>query len=90
MPATTEPEAEQLPRILTAGLIATQLGVTRDRVAHILKTRPHIAHRYRVGNTRIRLYDSDVVALVRQELNAIDARQAHRDEAGDSSILPET
>lgn len=92
MPTTTnEPQAEQLPRIITAGLIASVLKVSRDRVDHVLKTRPHIMHRYRVGNTRIRLFDADVIAMVRYELSRIDARRDQArslDEDDDQTAFP--
>ena len=44
------------------------------RVLHVLATRPHIKPVARAGI--LRLYRADVVAMVRHELNAIDARRA--------------
>jgi len=60
----------------TPGQIARQLGVPLHRVTHILATRPHIKPVARAGN--IRVYDRAGVAMIRHELNAIDARRAER------------
>ncbi len=63
--------------LLTPGRIAKLLSVRLSRVVYILATRPHIRPRARAGT--IRLYDRQAVAMVRHELNAIDARRdAHR------------
>lgn len=65
---------EGLPRLLTAGVMAELLGVSRDRVLNVLKRRKHIRPRFRAGNAR--LYPTEALALVRHELNKIDARKA--------------
>lgn len=59
--------------LLTAGRIAESLGVRLPRVVYVLATRPHIRPRARAGI--LRLYDRQAVELVREELDAIDARQ---------------
>ena len=63
-----------VPQLRTPGVIAAQLGVPVGRVLHVLRTRRHIRPAARAGRTR--LYRTDAVALVRHELNAIDARRA--------------
>jgi len=62
-----------IPRLRTPGVIATETGAALSRVLYILETRPHIEPSAFAG--RIRLYDRQAVALVRHELNAIDARR---------------
>lgn len=49
------------PRLITPGVI------------HVLATRRHIRPSARAGT--LRLYDKRAVAMVRHELNAIDARR---------------
>jgi hypothetical protein len=66
------------PRLITPGVIATDLHVPLHRVLHVLATRPHIAPAARAGT--LRLYDRRAVAMVRHELNAIDARRCRRQE----------
>lgn len=66
------------PRLLSPGVIARQLKVPLHRVQNVLKTRPHIRPLARAGI--LRLYDRDAVAMVRHELNAIDARRDTRQE----------
>ena len=61
------------PRLLSPGVIARELKVPLHRVITVLDTRPHIRPLARAGI--IRLYDRDAVAMVRHELNAIDARR---------------
>ena len=61
------------PRLLSPGVIARELKVPLHRVINVLDTRPHIRPLARAGI--IRLYDRDAVAMVRHELNAIDARR---------------
>jgi hypothetical protein len=46
------------------------------RVLRVLATRPHIQPSARAGN--LRLYDKRAVALVRHELNTIDARRCRK------------
>lgn len=61
------------PKLLTPGIIANEVGAPLHRVLRVLVTRPHIRPAARAGI--IRLYHRDAVALVRHELNAIDARR---------------
>jgi hypothetical protein len=65
---------EKLAELNTAETIARQLGVSVARVQHILSTRPHIKPAAVAGSTRV--YRDAAVAMVRHELNAIDARRA--------------
>lgn len=64
------------PRLVTVGVIASELGVSVDRVCRILRTRPHIKPRAYAGN--VRLFDNAAIAQVRHEINAIDARKGAR------------
>jgi hypothetical protein len=64
--------ANDTPRLRTPGVIAAELGAALSRVLHILRTRRHIRPIGRAGT--LRLYDRSAVAMVRHELNAIDAR----------------
>ena len=57
----------------TPGVLAADLGVPLHRVLYVLRTRTHITPSARAG--RLRLYDREAVALIRHELNAIDARR---------------
>jgi hypothetical protein len=66
------------PHLITPGVIAKELSQPLHRVVHVLATRPHIRPSARAGT--LRLYDRRAVALVRQELNAIDARRCRRRE----------
>lgn len=61
------------PKLTTPGVIAQKLSVPLHRVLHVLKTRSHIRPAARAG--RIRLYDRDVIEIVRLELNHIDNHQ---------------
>ncbi len=61
------------PRLVTVGVIASAIGVSVDRVCRILRTRPHIKAKAYAGN--VRLFDNATIALVRHELNAMDARR---------------
>lgn len=61
------------PRLRTPGVLAELLGVPLHRVEYILRTRPHIRAAARAG--RLRLYDNHALALLRHELNSIDARR---------------
>ena len=65
-----------IPRLRTPGVIADEVGAPLSRVLYILSTRPHIRPLAFAG--RLRLYDRQAVALVRHEINTIDARQARR------------
>ena len=64
------------PRLITAGVIAAELHEPLHRVLNVLATRPHIQPSARAGT--LRLYDRRAVAMVRHELNAIDARRCRK------------
>ena len=64
------------PRLITAGVIACELGEPLHRVLHVLGTRRHIRPAARAGT--LRLYDQRALAKVRHELNAIDARRCRK------------
>jgi hypothetical protein len=64
------------PRLITAGVIASELQVPLHRVLRVLRTRPHIRPAARAGT--LRLYKRQAVAMVRHELNAIDARRSQK------------
>ncbi|MHC5023147.1 MAG: hypothetical protein ACYTGG_04455 [Planctomycetota bacterium] len=59
-------------------MLAADLNVPLHRVLYVLRTRKHIAPSARAG--RLRLYDRTAVALIRHELNAIDARREGGDD----------
>jgi len=65
------------PRMRTPGIVAQELGESLQRVQYVLRTRPHIKPAALAG--RLRLYDRQAVAMVREELHAIDARRARRE-----------
>jgi hypothetical protein len=69
------------PRLITPGVIASELAVPLHRVLHILASRAHIRPTARAGT--LRLYDRRAVAMVRYELNAMDARRCQRAVLGD-------
>jgi hypothetical protein len=62
-----------VPRLVTPGVLAAELGEPLHRVLHVLATRSHIRPAARAGT--LRLYANEAVAMVRHELNAIDARR---------------
>ncbi len=64
------------PKLITPGVIAEELGKSLHRVLWVLATRKHIKPLARAGT--IRLYDRCAVAMVRHELNAIDARRCRK------------
>jgi hypothetical protein len=66
------------PVLITPGVIASELRTPLHRVLHVLGTRQHIRPAARAG--RLRLYASQAVAMVRHELNAIDARRCRKRE----------
>ena len=68
--------ARPVVRLRTPGVLAAELGVPLHRVEYVLQSRPHIKPSARAGC--LRLYDHKAVALIRYELNAIDARRAGR------------
>lgn len=65
------------PHLNTPGVIARELKVPLHRVLYILRTRKHIAPRAIAG--KLRLFDERAVALIRHELNAMDARRSDRE-----------
>jgi hypothetical protein len=65
--------ATAVPRLITPGVIASELGEPLHRVQRVLATRAHIRPAARAGT--LRLYDRAAIALVRQELSAINARR---------------
>ena len=68
-----------IPRLITPGVIASQLGEPLHRVLYVLRTRPRISPAARAGV--IRLYDSDAVSAVERELNAIDMEETKKEVA---------
>lgn len=67
---------DNLPRLLTPGVIATRLNEPLHRVLNVLATRHHIQPTARAGT--LRLYRDVAIAQVRHELNAIDARRGRQ------------
>lgn len=67
------------PQLTTTGRMAAILGARLKRVQYVLATRQHITPAARAGT--LRLYDNHAVAMVRHELNAIDARRASKEGA---------
>jgi hypothetical protein len=66
-----------IPLLRTPGVVAAELGVPLHRVLHVLASRQHIKPVARAGT--LRLYDRQAVAMVRHELNAIDARRCRQE-----------
>lgn len=64
---------EVVARLRTSGVLAADLDVPLHRVQYVLQTRDHIKPSARAG--QLRLYDREALALIRHELNAIDARR---------------
>ncbi len=64
------------PRLITPGVIASELRAPLHRVLRVLATRSFIQPVARAGT--LRLYDRRAVAMVRHELNAIDARRCRK------------
>lgn len=67
-----------VPRLVTTGVIASELGVPIHRVQRVLQTRriPPAAY---AGN--VRLFTRHTIARVRYELTAIDARRCRQEVA---------
>lgn len=63
-----------IPKLITPGVIARELGVPLHRVTNVLRTRPYIKPKARAGT--LRLYGRNAIAMVRHELNAMEARRA--------------
>lgn len=61
-----------LPSLRTPGVIAHELGEPLHRVLYVLRTRSFISPSALAG--RLRLYDRHAIALIQDELNAMDAR----------------
>lgn len=64
------------PTLITPGVIASEVNAPLHRVLHVLRTRPFIRPSARAGT--LRLYDRRAVAMVRHEINAIDARRCQK------------
>ena len=64
---------DHIPRLITPGVIARDLGEPLHRVLRVLATRPHIRPVARAGV--LRLYDRAGVAAVRETLAEMDARR---------------
>jgi hypothetical protein len=65
--------SKAVPQLRTPGVIAGELGQPLHRILYILRTRPYIVPSARAG--RLRLFDLDAVAMIRQALNGVDARR---------------
>lgn len=61
-----------IPALITPGVIAREIDEPLHRVLHVLRTRPYIRPAARAGI--LRLFPREAIAMVRHELNAIDAR----------------
>lgn len=61
------------PRLKTPGVIAALLHVPLHRINYVLQSRQHIRPSAIAG--RLRLYDQQAVAMIRHELNAMDAKR---------------
>lgn len=72
----------RVAQLRTPGVIAADLGVPLHRVLYILQTRVHIRPSARAG--QLRLFDREAVALIRHELNAIEARRCKGEMRDDS------
>jgi len=66
-------------KLLTVGRIAELLKVRVSRISYLIRNRPEIQPVAWAGNAR--LFNHDDLARIRHELNAIDARQAAREES---------
>jgi hypothetical protein len=65
-----------IPRLITIGVIAAELGKPPHRIEYVLRTRPHIRPAAYAGT--VRLFDRNAVALVKHELDQIAARQRRK------------
>ena len=70
------------PKLITPGVIAEELREPLHRVLHVLATRKHIRPSARAGT--LRLFDRRAVAMIRYELNLIDARRCRKPEISES------
>lgn len=64
------------PKLITSGAIAAELHEPLHRVLRVLATRKHIRPAAFAGT--LRLYSRTAIAMVRYELNAIDAHRCRR------------
>jgi len=65
----------QIPRVRTIGAIADELKQPPERIAYLIRAR-RIQPIAMAGN--VRLFGSDVVRVLRREINSIDARRGAR------------
>jgi hypothetical protein len=63
-------------QLVTAGVIARRLNAPAARIAYILKTRSHI--RPAAIAAGVYVYREAAVAMVRHELNALEAKRAEK------------
>lgn len=68
------------PALITAGVIARELGQPIHRVVRVLATRPWIKPAALAG--RVRLFDRRAIEQVRAELAAIDRRRVPLGQGG--------
>lgn len=66
-----------VPHLITPGVIAAKLGVPLHRVNHVLATRSHIRPAARAGT--LRLYTSEIINMVREELADIESQRDRRE-----------
>jgi hypothetical protein len=64
------------PTLITSGVMARELGVPLHRVLRILATRKHIQPSAFAGS--LRLFNDKAMAMVRYELNVIDAKRCNK------------
>lgn len=64
--------ASRPPNLLTISKVATALGIPAHRVHYVVRTRQIEPAAY-AGHYR--LFDRQIVARIRHEINAIDARR---------------
>lgn len=62
-----------IPQLTTLGRIVDELSEPIHRVTYILRTRRHITPAAMAGT--VRLFDRRAVAMIRHEINAIDAKR---------------
>jgi len=80
--------AKKCPQLITVGVMVAELKRPLHRILHVLATRKHIRPAARAG--RLRLYNRNSMAMVRHELNAIDARRCRNQTTPDDiSNCPE-
>ena len=72
---------QNIPTLITPGVMASELRVPLHRIVHILATRPHIKPTARAGT--LRLYSNESLSQVRHELSAMDARHSDRSVSND-------